>query len=82
GALTLPWGGWLAAKFGGVRFILWTYALLLGGVFVVFAFLPGDGGQGNFFGCLGAFILLSFFAGIGNGSHFRMIPVLFRNEWA
>ncbi|MBN0084928.1 nitrate/nitrite transporter, partial [Pseudomonas aeruginosa] len=54
----------------------------IGGVFAVIAFLPGDGGHGNFFGFLGAFILLFFFAGIGNGSTFRMIPVIFRNEWA
>ncbi len=82
GALSRPLGGWLADKFGGARITLWNYALMIGGVFAVIAFLPGDGGQGNFFGFLGAFILLFFFAGIGNGSTFRMIPVIFRNEWA
>ncbi|MBG6491677.1 nitrate/nitrite transporter NarK2 [Pseudomonas aeruginosa] len=82
GALSRPLGGWLADKFGGARITLWNYALMIGGVFTVIAFLPGDGGQGNFFGFLGAFILLFFFAGIGNGSTFRMIPVIFRTEGA
>ena len=80
GALSRPLGGWLADKFGGARITLWNYALMIGGVFAVIAFLPGDGGQGNFFGFLGAFILLFFFAGIGNGSTFRMIPVIFLTQ--
>ncbi|MCY1417720.1 Nitrate/nitrite transporter NarK [compost metagenome] len=82
GALSRPLGGWLADKFGGARITLWNYAAMIGGVLAVISFLPGAGGQGNFFGFLGSFILLFFFAGIGNGSTFRMIPVIFRGEWA
>lgn len=47
GALSRPLGGWLADKFGGARITLWNYALMIGGVFAVIAFLPGDGGQGQ-----------------------------------
>lgn len=54
---------------------------MIGGVFVVIVFLLGDGGQGNFFGFFGVFILLFFFVGIGNGFIFCMILVIFCNEW-
>ncbi|SDH63114.1 NarK family nitrate/nitrite MFS transporter [Pseudomonas panipatensis] len=82
GALSRPLGGWLSDKFGGARITLWNYVAMVAGVLAVIAFLPGGNGQGSFFGFLGAFIALFFFAGIGNGSTFRMIPVIFRNQWA
>lgn len=81
GALSRTLGGMLADKFGGARITLWNYALMAGFVFVVMAFLPGEGSEGNFWGFLAAFILLFFFAGIGNGSTFCMIPAIFRGEW-
>lgn len=82
GALSRPVGGWLADKFGGARITLWNYVMMCVFVLAVVAFLPGTNSQGNFWGFLGSFILLFFFSGIGNGSTFRMIPVIFRNEWA
>lgn len=81
GALSRTLGGMLADKFGGARITLWNYALMAAFVFVVMAFLPGEGSEGNFWGFLAAFILLFFFAGIGNGSTFCMIPAIFRGEW-
>lgn len=81
GALSRTLGGMLADKFGGARITLWNYALMAAFVFVVIAFLPGESGEGNFWGFLTAFILLFFFAGIGNGSTFCMIPAIFRGEW-
>lgn len=82
GALSRTLGGMLADKFGGARITLWNYALMIVFVFAVMAFLPGENGDGNFWGFLASFVLLFFFAGIGNGSTFCMIPVIFRGEWA
>src|SRR5690606_15068322 len=82
GALSRTLGGMLADKFGGARITLWNYALMIVFVFAVIAFLPGENGAGNFWGFLASFVMLFFFAGIGNGSTFCMIPVIFRGEWA
>ena len=48
--------------------------------FGVLFFLPHGGSGGNFWGFLAMFILLFFTTGIGNGSTFRMIPVIFLTE--
>ncbi|MFA7593437.1 MAG: NarK family nitrate/nitrite MFS transporter [Thiohalobacteraceae bacterium] len=82
GALSRTLGGLLADKFGGARITLWNYALMIVFVFAVIAFLPDAGSSGNFWGFLASFILLFFFAGIGNGSTFCMIPSIFHGEWA
>jgi len=80
GALMRPLGGWLADKFGGARVTLWVFIALAAGVLGVLAFLPRDGQGGSFYGFLAAFMLLFASAGIGNGSTFRMIPVIFLNR--
>ena len=41
---------------------------------------PTQGAGGNFYGFLIAFMLLFATSGIGNGSTFRMIPVIFLTE--
>jgi NNP family nitrate/nitrite transporter-like MFS transporter len=46
----------------------------------VLQFVPQPGQDGNFGGFLAGFGLLFAAAGIGNGSTFRMIPVIFLNE--
>jgi len=80
GALLRPVGGWLADRLGGARVTLWNFVVMVAGVFCVLHFLPHDGMGGNFWGFLGAFILLFATTGIGNGSTFRMIPVIFLTE--
>ncbi len=77
GALIRPVGGWLADKLGGARVTLWNFVVMGAGVFLVLQFLPQDGAGGNFWGFLFSFILLFATTGIGNGSTFRMIPVIF-----
>jgi NNP family nitrate/nitrite transporter-like MFS transporter len=77
GALLRPVGGWLADRLGGARVTLWNFVLMGLGVLAVLHFLPEDGGSGGFAGFLTAFILLFATTGIGNGSTFRMIPVIF-----
>ncbi|MDO5104131.1 MAG: NarK family nitrate/nitrite MFS transporter [Lautropia sp.] len=80
GALTRPLGGWVSDKLGGARVTFWTFVLMIVAVVGVMAFLPRDGGAGNFYGFLTMFIVLFALTGIGNGSTFRMIPVIFLNE--
>jgi NNP family nitrate/nitrite transporter-like MFS transporter len=46
----------------------------------VLYFLPSGGSGGNFAGFLAMFLLLFLTTGIGNGSTFRMIPIIFLTE--
>lgn len=80
GALVRPLGGWLADKVGGAAVTFWNFIVMAAAVFGVLFFLPHGGLGGNFWGFLAMFILLFFTTGIGNGSTFRMIPVIFLTE--
>ncbi|MCC6472613.1 MAG: NarK family nitrate/nitrite MFS transporter [Burkholderiales bacterium] len=80
GALIRPFGGWLADKLGGARVTFWNFAAMAAGVLGVFAFLPQAGQGGNFYGFLAVFMALFIAAGIGNGSTFRMIPIVLIGE--
>jgi len=79
-ALIRPVGGWLADKLGGAQVTFWNFIVMAAGVAGLIAFLPQAGEGGNFYGFLAMFMLLFMTAGIGNGSTFRMIPVIFLNE--
>lgn len=78
GALIRPIGGWLSDRMGGARVTLWNFVVMIAAVFGVLAFLPEGGQGGNFYGFLAMFMVLFITTGIGNGSTFRMIPVIFR----
>ena len=80
GALIRPLGGWLADKLGGAQVTLWSFAAMAAGVLGVLACLPSGGHPGNFYGFLALFLALFAISGIGNGSTFRMIPVIFLNH--
>lgn len=80
GALARPIGGWLADKLGGAKVTFWNFIAMGAGVFAVLHFLPVKGSGGDFYGFLIAFMLLFATSGIGNGSTFRMIPVIFLAE--
>jgi NNP family nitrate/nitrite transporter-like MFS transporter len=80
GALVRPVGGWLADKLGGARVTFWTFILMGLGVLAVIKFLPHGGQGGSFTGFLISFLVLFAASGIGNGSTFRMIPVIFLTE--
>lgn len=80
GALLRPVGGWLADKLGGARVTFWNFVLMTAAVFGVLMFLPHGGAGGNFWGFLAMFMFLFATTGIGNGSTFRMIPVIFLTE--
>ena len=80
GALIRPVGGWLADKLGGARVTLWNFVIMIVAVFGVLHFMPAEGNSGNFWGFFTMFMLLFITTGIGNGSTFRMIPVIFMTE--
>jgi MFS transporter, NNP family, nitrate/nitrite transporter len=80
GALIRPIGGWLSDKVGGARVTFWNFLVMAGAVVGVIAFLPQGGEAGNFWGFFAMFMLLFLTTGIGNGSTFRMIPVIFLTE--
>ncbi len=80
GALVRPVGGWLADKLGGARVTFWNFVVMTLGVFAVLSFLPHAGQGGSFSGFLAAFMVLFATTGIGNGSTFRMIPVIFLTD--
>jgi len=77
GALARPVGGWLADKLGGARVTFWNFVAMSVAAMGVLAFLPAGGQGGSFPGFLAMFLVLFATSGIGNGSTFRMIPVIF-----
>jgi NNP family nitrate/nitrite transporter-like MFS transporter len=89
GAAIRPMGGWLADRLGGARVTLWNFVVMALTVVGVAYFLPKTGGSafalpwgpeaGSFSGFFVMFLLLFLTTGVGNGSTFRMIPVIFLN---
>ena len=73
GAVVRPFGGWLADKLGGARVTFWNFIVMALAVGGVLWFLKLQSFAG-FFAC---FMVLFLTTGIGNGSTFRMIPVIF-----
>ncbi|WP_332827754.1 NarK family nitrate/nitrite MFS transporter [Ramlibacter sp.] len=80
GAVVRPFGGWLSDKLGGARVTFWNFVVMAVAVVGVLYFLPKDGQGGNFTGFFLMFLVLFLTTGIGNGSTFRMIPVIFLNQ--
>ncbi len=77
GAAARPLGGWLSDKLGGARVTFWSFVVMAIGVAAALRFLPSGGSGGSFTAFLVVFLVLFAAAGIGNGSTFRMIPVIF-----
>ena len=80
GAVVRPFGGWLADKLGGAKVTLWTFVVMAIGVVGVVYFLPSGPSGGSFAGFFVCFLVLFLMTGIGNGSTFRMIPIIFLTE--
>ena len=78
GAIFRPVGGWLADKMGGARVTFFNFIVMAVATVGVIVFLPKDGTGGSFAGYFACFMVLFITTGIGNGSTFRMIPVIFR----
>jgi NNP family nitrate/nitrite transporter-like MFS transporter len=77
GALIRPVGGWVSDKLGGARVTFWNFIVMALAVVGVLYFLPSGPAGGQFWGFFAMFMLLFLTTGIGNGSTFRMIPIIF-----
>lgn len=73
GSLARPYGGRLSDRFGGARITMVAFAAMGALALAVLLTLP----VGNFWLFLGLFLLLFAAAGIGNGSTYRMVPIVF-----
>ncbi len=84
GALIRPVGGWLSDKLGGARVTHWDTIIMIaatcGAGYYVSLAMNSPTPQEYFIPFLLLFILLFAATGIGNGSTFRMIGVLFDKD--
>ena len=80
GAVIRPFGGWLSDKLGGAVVTFWNFIVMAIAVGGVLYFLPSGPSGGSFAGFFSCFLVLFLTTGIGNGSTFRMIPVIFLTE--
>jgi NNP family nitrate/nitrite transporter-like MFS transporter len=76
GSVARPLGGKLADRIGGARLTLWNFVAMGVLTFGAMRFVHAH----SFPGFLMTFLLLFVTTGIGNGSTFRMIPVIFRKK--
>ncbi|MEU6583282.1 nitrate/nitrite transporter [Nocardia sp. NPDC046763] len=76
GSMSRPFGGWVADKLSGAKITLYVF----GGMAVAAALIVASLSAKNFPLYLISFLLLFVFSGIGNGSTYRMIPMIFTAE--
>src|ERR1700680_3762998 len=76
GSLSRPFGGLLADKVGGAIVTFWNFVEMGAATSGVLYFV----GVKDFTGFLAMFLILFVTTGIGNGSTYRMIPSIFREE--
>ncbi len=76
GSLARPLGGKLADRIGGARITLWNFVLMALATVGVIHFVHIH----SFGGFMAMFLALFVTTGVGNGSTFRMIPVIFRRQ--
>ncbi len=76
GSLSRPLGGLLADKIGGAIVTFWNFIAMGAATIGVMYFVDIK----DFAGFLTMFLILFVTTGIGNGSTYRMIPAIFREE--
>jgi NNP family nitrate/nitrite transporter-like MFS transporter len=76
GSLSRPFGGLLADKVGGAIVTFWNFIAMGAATIGVMYFV----GTKVFTGFLVMFLILFVTTGVGNGSTYRMIPSIFREE--
>jgi len=86
GALIRPVGGWMSDKWGGARVTQWDTWIMVAAT-ILAGYLVSLAGQSDkpeqyFIPFLITFVVLFATTGIGNGSTFRMIPIIFSKEQA
>lgn len=86
GSAVRPVGGWLSDKVGGARVTQWSTFVMVGAALgAAWSIQRADVSprpEEQFGAFLALFLLLFVCAGVGNGSTFRMIPVIFPKEQA
>jgi NNP family nitrate/nitrite transporter-like MFS transporter len=78
GSLSRPVGGFLADRFGGAKVTFWNFVGMA--LFATLALTASE--QKSFALAIAAFTGLFLTAGLGNGSTYKMIPSIFRNQAA
>ncbi|MPY78587.1 MAG: MFS transporter [Actinophytocola sp.] len=76
GSVSRPFGGWMSDKLGGSKLTLGVFVGMSAGVALIMLALE----MKSFVLYLLSFILLFVLTGIGNGSTYRMIPMIFSAE--
>ncbi|GAA4444628.1 MFS transporter [Actinokineospora soli] len=76
GSVARPFGGWLSDRFGGAKMTLIIFTIMAIGTIGVIASVS----IGSFALFFSSFILLFVLTGMGNGSTYRMIPMIFAAE--
>jgi NNP family nitrate/nitrite transporter-like MFS transporter len=76
GSVSRPFGGWLADKVGGARVTFFNFVVMGAATIGVMYYVDIK----SFPGFLAMFLVLFVTTGIGNGSTFRMIPSIFREQ--
>jgi NNP family nitrate/nitrite transporter-like MFS transporter len=86
GSLIRPVGGWLSDRLGGARVTQWDTVLMIGAAlgvaYTVQAARHAANPETYWWPFLLLFLMLFMATGIGNGSTFRMIPIIFKVEQA
>ncbi len=86
GSLIRPVGGWLSDRLGGARVTQWDTVVMIGSALGVAYFIQAARTAAHpevyWWPFLALFLLLFVTTGIGNGSTFRMIPIIFKPEQA
>jgi len=76
GSLARPFGGWLADRLGGARVTFWNFAAMAAGTVAVLVAVRAA--TWPLF--LASFLVVFLTTGIGNGSTYRMIPMIFQQK--
>jgi NNP family nitrate/nitrite transporter-like MFS transporter len=76
GSVARPFGGWLSDRLGGARVTFWNFVAMAAGTVVVI--IAVNVAVWPLF--LGAFLVVFVTTGIGNGSTYRMIPMIFQKQ--
>lgn len=86
GSLIRPVGGWLSDRLGGARVTQWDTILMIASTLGVAYYVRLAGAseqpEEHFVPFLLLFLLLFVTTGIGNGSTFRMVPIIFEPRLA
>ena len=86
GSLIRPLGGWFSDKFGGANVTHWDTIVMIGSALGVAYYVKqasvSQTPEIYFFPFLILFLILFITTGIGNGSTFRMIPIIFEPNQA